>query len=59
MPRGALRGVDDLELATLSWRAWFNQTRLHSSIGNVPPIEYEAAHYATQATPESRCVTTS
>jgi putative transposase len=42
---GPWRGVDDLELATLGWVHWFNQTRLHSSIGHVPPIEYEAAYY--------------
>jgi hypothetical protein len=24
--------------------AWFRQTRLHSSIGNVPPIEYETVY---------------
>jgi putative transposase len=42
---GPWRGVDDLELATLSWVHWFNQTRLHSSIGHVPPIEYETEHY--------------
>jgi putative transposase len=42
---GPWRGVDDLELATLSWVHWFNETRLHSSIGHVPPLEYEAEHY--------------
>ena len=42
---GPWRGVDDLELATLNWVHWFNETRLHSSIGNVPPIEYETAYY--------------
>ena len=42
---GPWRGVDDLELATLSWVDWFNQTRLHSSIGHVPPAEYESAYY--------------
>jgi transposase InsO family protein len=39
------RGVDDLGLATLGWVHWFNQTRLHSSIGHVPPIKYETAYY--------------
>jgi putative transposase len=34
---GPWRGVDDLELATLGWVHWFNQTRLHGSIGHVPP----------------------
>lgn len=42
---GPWRGVDDLELATLSWVHWFNETRLHSAIGNIPPIEYETAYY--------------
>lgn len=50
---GPWRGVDDLELATLSWVHWFNQTRLHSSIGHVPPLEHEAAyHYRSNATPQ-------
>ncbi len=44
-PDGPWRGVDDLELGTLSWVHWFNSTRLHGSIGHVPPVEYEAAHY--------------
>ena len=37
--------VDELELATLSWVHWFNTNRLHSGIGNIPPIEYEQNHY--------------
>lgn len=42
---GPFRTVDDLELATLSWVHWFNTVRLHSSIGYVPPAEFEAAYY--------------
>ncbi len=42
---GPWRGVDDLELATLNWVHWFNKHRLHSSLGHVPPAEYERAHY--------------
>jgi putative transposase len=38
-------GVDDLELATLSWVHWFNNDRLHSGIGHVPPVEYEIEYY--------------
>ena len=51
--RGPWRTVDDVELATLSWVHWWNSTRLHSAIGDVPPDEFEAAHYAQQppATP--------
>jgi putative transposase len=43
---GPFRGVDDLELATSDWVDWFNRARLHSAIGHIPPIEYEAAYYA-------------
>ena len=46
---GPWRGCDDLELATLSWVHWFNETRLHSSIGHVPPVEYENAYYRDNA----------
>jgi len=49
---GPWRGVDDLELATLSWVHWFNETRLHSSIGHVPPLEYEAAYYRHNPAPQ-------
>ncbi len=41
--------VDELELATLSWVHWFNhEQRLHGHCGDIPPIEYEAAHYVAQ-----------
>lgn len=42
---GPWRGAEDLELATLSWVHWFDHHRLHSMIGNVPPIEYETEYY--------------
>jgi len=35
-------------LATLSWVHWFNEQRLHSYCGDVPPAEFEAAFYAAQ-----------
>ncbi len=44
-PDGPWRGVDDLELGTLNWVHWFNETRPHSSIGYLPPIELEHEHY--------------
>ena len=40
--------VAEVELATLSWVHWFNETRLHSHCGDVPPAEFEAAFYAAQ-----------
>lgn len=42
---GPFRGVDDLEYATLSWVHWFNENRLHSSIGYRTPIEAEEQYY--------------
>lgn len=34
-------GVDELELATLSWVHWFNEQRLHSHCRDTPPAEFE------------------
>ena len=42
--------VEHLELATLSWVAWFNETRFHGHCGDVPPAEFEAAFYAASQT---------
>ncbi|GGD89001.1 hypothetical protein GCM10007269_34540 [Microbacterium murale] len=42
---GPFRSADDLELATLSWVHWFNENRLHSSIGYLTPIEKENDYY--------------
>jgi putative transposase len=46
--QGPWRTIEDVELATLGWVHWWNTARLHSAIGNVPPAEFEAAHYAEQ-----------
>jgi putative transposase len=42
---GPWHGLHDLELATLSWVHWFNHNRLHSMIGNIPPVEREDLYY--------------
>jgi len=39
------RGMDDVEKATLTWVDWFNNRRLLSSIGDIPPREYEENYY--------------
>lgn len=41
---------EEVEFATLEWIDWWNNRRLHSSIGNVPPAEFEA-RYLEQETP--------
>lgn len=33
-----------LELAIVSYVAWFNAQRLHSALGDIPPAEHEALH---------------
>jgi putative transposase len=43
--RGPWRGLDQVELETLEWVDWFNNRRLHSACGDVPPAEYEQQHY--------------
>jgi putative transposase len=30
-----------LELATVEWVGWFNHDRLHESLGDIPPVEFE------------------
>ena len=42
------RSRTELELATVEWVAWFNTVRLHSALGDVPPVEFEALHPAKQ-----------
>ena len=43
---GPYKSLADIEYATAGWVDWYNQRRLHGSLGNVPPVEYEHAHYA-------------
>ena len=38
-----------LELATVTYVGWFNHRRLHSSIGNRPPVEHEREYSARVA----------
>lgn len=40
-PRRTWRDAQEVETETASWVYWYNHQRLHSSIGDVPPIEYE------------------
>src|SRR5207245_3488867 len=35
-----------LELATVEYVGWFNHDRLHESLGDIPPVEFEQLHAA-------------
>jgi putative transposase len=47
---GPWRTVDDVELATLSWVHWWNTQRILEPIGDIPPVELEAAFYRDRQT---------
>ena len=38
-----------LELAVVQYIGWFNDQRLHSALGDIPPAEFEARHARTGA----------
>ena len=42
------RTRSQIELAIIEWVAWFNNERLHESLGDIPPAELEALHDAEQ-----------
>jgi transposase InsO family protein len=44
--RGPLHRLADVELLTADWVGWYNTDRLMHRLGRIPPIEYEAIHYA-------------
>ena len=46
---GHWRSIDDVEIAVAEWVEWYNTTRLHGSLNDVPPIEYESTYYAHHA----------
>ncbi|MCV7058224.1 IS3 family transposase [Mycolicibacterium gilvum] len=47
--RGPLSRLTDVELLTAEWVHWYNADRLMHRLGRIPPLEYEAVHYATNA----------
>ncbi|HEX2679851.1 MAG TPA: integrase core domain-containing protein, partial [Candidatus Dormibacteraeota bacterium] len=48
--QGPWRSFEQLELATARWVDWYNNRRLHSAVGDVPPAEFEATYYANSTT---------
>jgi transposase InsO family protein len=55
---GPLKGLEDVEFATLEWVAWYNHRRLLAPLGYVPPAEFEQAYYDRQAAPGAMAVLT-
>ncbi len=49
--QGPWRSLEDVEFATLAWLDWYNERRLLSSIGDVPPSEFERLYYERYETP--------
>jgi len=43
------RSRSQLELAVVEYIGWYNSARLHESLGDIPPAEYEQAHIEREA----------
>lgn len=54
--KGLWKGLEQVELATLDWVDWFNNKRLLSSIGDIPPVEYEKNYYRQLAENAAACL---
>jgi putative transposase len=47
---GPWHNVRDVALATMEWVSWYNNHRLHSACGNIPPKEFEENYFALPET---------
>ena len=45
---GPWRSIDAVEYATADWVEWFNNRRLLTPIGDIPPAELETMYYQQQ-----------
>jgi hypothetical protein len=41
----------EAEIAVVEWIGWFNHRRLHTELGDIPPVEFEALHTAALGGP--------
>jgi putative transposase len=48
---GPWRTLEQVELATARWVAWWNRERLHGACGDIPPDEFEAAYWDRREAP--------
>ena len=46
---GPWQGAGDVTVATAEWVSWYNEERLHSACGDIPPAEYEKDWLMAQA----------
>jgi putative transposase len=46
--RNPWRSIEEVELATLEWVWWFNNSRLHSELNYQTPVEYDDDDYNLQ-----------
>jgi transposase InsO family protein len=53
-PNGGWSGVGEVEIAVAEYIDWYNHRRLHGEIGLVPPVEFEANHWASTSTQHYR-----
>jgi transposase InsO family protein len=44
-PNKPWKTVEEVEIATLRYVDWFNNTRLYEENGDIPPVELEQAYY--------------
>ncbi len=44
-PNRPWKTADQVEIATLRYIDWFNNTRLYEENGDIPPVELEQAYY--------------
>jgi putative transposase len=45
-PRKVWHGLADVEFGIAEWVDWFNNQRLHTATGDIPPHEHESNYYA-------------
>ena len=50
--QGPWRSFEQLELATARWVDWYNNRRLHSAIGDIPPAEFEETYHSNRQATE-------
>jgi putative transposase len=44
-PKSDWKNVDDVMLATMDWVQWYNEERIHSYSGDMPPKKFEETYY--------------